>query len=105
MNTPDPMTMSTTDAVPVPATKPVAKPGFFQRFGSTADAGVNSIASAATSVGTSTMSVIDSARAMSLNRDCDNCADFAYVEIPYACKLLFQELNTMNIAPRLMTDK
>ena len=37
-------------------------------------------------------------------RVCDNRADFAYVEIPYACKLLFQELNTMNIAPRLMTE-
>ena len=37
-------------------------------------------------------------------RTCDNRVDFAYVEIPYACKLLFQELNTMNIAPRLMTD-
>ena len=34
---------------------------------------------------------------------CDNRVDFAYVEIPYACKLLFQELNTMNIAPRIMT--
>lgn len=34
---------------------------------------------------------------------CDNRADFAHVEIPYACKLLFQELNTMNIAPRLLT--
>ena len=37
-------------------------------------------------------------------RTCDNRVDFAYVEIPYACKLLFQELNTMNIMPRLITD-
>jgi len=35
-------------------------------------------------------------------RTCDNRTDFAYVEIPYACKLIFQELNTMNVAPRLM---
>jgi DNA-directed RNA polymerase II subunit RPB2 len=37
-------------------------------------------------------------------RTCDNRTDFAYVEIPYACKLLFQELITMNIAPRVITD-
>ena len=37
-------------------------------------------------------------------RNCDNRTDFAYVEIPYACKLLFQELNTMNIAPRIITN-
>lgn len=35
---------------------------------------------------------------------CGNRADFAYVEIPYSCKLLFQELNTMNVAPRLITE-
>ena len=38
-------------------------------------------------------------------RTCDNRVDFAYVEIPYACKLLFQELTTMNVVPRIMTDK
>ena len=38
-------------------------------------------------------------------RTCDNRTDFAYVEIPYACKLLFQELITMNVAPRLITEK
>jgi DNA-directed RNA polymerase II subunit RPB2 len=37
-------------------------------------------------------------------RNCDNRTDFAYVEIPYACKLLFQELNTMNVVPRIMTE-
>jgi hypothetical protein len=36
-------------------------------------------------------------------RTCDNRTDFAYVEIPYACKLLFQELTTMNISPRIVT--
>ena len=37
-------------------------------------------------------------------KTCENRTDFAYVEIPYACKLLFQELITMNIAPRVLTD-
>ena len=35
---------------------------------------------------------------------CQNRTDFKYVEIPYACKLMFQELYTMNIAPRLLCE-
>jgi DNA-directed RNA polymerase II subunit RPB2 len=38
-------------------------------------------------------------------KTCDNRVDFAYVEIPYACKLLFQELATMNVVPRIITSK
>jgi DNA-directed RNA polymerase II subunit RPB2 len=36
-------------------------------------------------------------------KTCENRADFDYVELPYACKLMFQELISMNIAPRIMT--
>ena len=35
---------------------------------------------------------------------CSNRNDFKYVEIPYACKLMFQELLTMNIAPRILCE-
>jgi DNA-directed RNA polymerase II subunit RPB2 len=34
---------------------------------------------------------------------CENRTDFSYVKLPYSCKLLFQELITMNIVPRIMT--
>ena len=34
---------------------------------------------------------------------CNNRTDFSYSQIPYSCKLLFQELITMNIAPRIFT--
>ena len=34
-------------------------------------------------------------------KTCGNRIDFAYVEIPYACKLLFRELLTMNAVHRV----
>jgi DNA-directed RNA polymerase II subunit RPB2 len=34
---------------------------------------------------------------------CENMTDFAQVNIPYSCKLLFQELISMNVVPRVMT--
>lgn len=36
-------------------------------------------------------------------KTCNNRVDFATVDIPYACKLLSQELISMNIAPRFVT--
>ena len=36
-------------------------------------------------------------------RTCDNRSDFSYVALPYACKLMFQELQTMNVVPRIIT--
>jgi DNA-directed RNA polymerase II subunit RPB2 len=38
-----------------------------------------------------------------LCKTCDNTTDFAKVEIPYAYKLMAQELQTINIVPRLIT--
>ena len=40
-----------------------------------------------------------------LCRTCGNRTDFSYVQIPYSCKLLFQELMTMNVVPRMITEK
>jgi DNA-directed RNA polymerase II subunit RPB2 len=34
---------------------------------------------------------------------CENRTSFSKVQIPYSCKLLFQELMTMNIIPRIIT--
>ena len=38
-------------------------------------------------------------------RICNNRTDFSLVKFPFAAKLLFQELITMNIAPRILTEK
>ena len=35
---------------------------------------------------------------------CNNSIEFSRVEIPYACKLMLQEVQTMSIAPRLITE-
>ena len=37
-------------------------------------------------------------------KTCGNRVAFARIKIPYSCKLLFQELITMNIVPRVITD-
>ena len=37
-------------------------------------------------------------------KTCKNSINFSKVNIPYSCKLLFQELITMNIAPRIITE-
>ena len=35
---------------------------------------------------------------------CNNTCNFSCVKIPYSCKLLFQELISMNVVPRLLTS-
>lgn len=39
-----------------------------------------------------------------LCKTCDNRTDFAKVDIPYAYKLMAQELQTINIVPRIITE-
>jgi hypothetical protein len=38
-----------------------------------------------------------------LCKSCNNTTDFSEVHLPYACKLMFQEIQTMNIAARFTT--
>ena len=39
-----------------------------------------------------------------LCKTCGNRSAFSHIKIPYSCKLLFQELMTMNIVPRIITE-
>ena len=39
-----------------------------------------------------------------LCKTCNNTTNFAKVEVPYAYKLMSQELQTINIVPRLITE-
>jgi DNA-directed RNA polymerase II subunit RPB2 len=39
-----------------------------------------------------------------LCQSCNNYGDFSKVYLPYSCKLLIQELMTMSIGPRLITN-
>ena len=40
-----------------------------------------------------------------LCRTCGNTSDFSLVKIPYAYKLMMQELTTMNVSSRILTEK
>ena len=48
--------------------------------------------------------IFNNVQHLHLCKTCGNRVSFARIKIPYSCKLLFQELTTMNIAPRIITD-
>ena len=48
--------------------------------------------------------VFNSLKKIHTCKTCDNRTDFNRIKLPYSCKLLFQELITMNIAPRIITQ-
>jgi DNA-directed RNA polymerase beta subunit len=49
--------------------------------------------------------IVNPEERISMCKTCDNYTDFREVRIPYACKLFFQELQSMNICTRIIPDK
>jgi DNA-directed RNA polymerase II subunit RPB2 len=50
------------------------------------------------------IAVYNDAKHVHLCNMCENRTNFSKVELPYACKLLFQELSGLNIIPRVITE-
>ncbi len=50
------------------------------------------------------IAVFNSEKKINMCKTCSNTTHFNKINMPYACKLLFQELITMNIAPRIITN-
>ena len=50
------------------------------------------------------LAVVNEKEGIWICRGCANTTDFAHIQIPYASKLLMQELETMNIGSRLITN-
>lgn len=46
----------------------------------------------------------NNAKHVHLCHTCSNTSNFSRVELPYACKLLFQELTSINVVPRIITE-
>jgi DNA-directed RNA polymerase II subunit RPB2 len=42
-------------------------------------------------------------REINICKNCNNQTSFSEVRVPYACKLLMQELEAMSIMPRIVT--
>ena len=50
------------------------------------------------------LAVFNNKKKIHICKTCNNKTHFQRILVPYACKLLFQELITMNIAPRIITQ-
>ena len=49
--------------------------------------------------------IVNDSKNISKCQHCESSNNFAEVRIPYAGKLFFQELQSMCIAPRMVTEK